>query len=114
MYNISKQKPYLFIFVVLRDVFQCSVLTSFWRVRHAWLKNLIKRCMETELRVQISKWLGQTVYDICRGQATVGLFEVLMEDFVDGSSFMDYFKATWYPRIRWLKFLFFSIAIKIV
>jgi hypothetical protein len=51
--------------------------------------------METELRVQISKRLGQTVDDICRGQATVGLFEVLMEDFVDGSSFMDYFKATW-------------------
>ncbi|KAG6784621.1 hypothetical protein POTOM_010319 [Populus tomentosa] len=63
-------------------------------VRHAWLKNLIKRCMETELRVQISKRLGQTVDDICRGQATVGLFEVLVEDFVDGSSFMDYFKAT--------------------
>ncbi|KAJ6675607.1 ZINC ION BINDING PROTEIN [Salix viminalis] len=40
----------------IREVFQCSVLISFWRVRHAWHKNLIKR-------------------------------------------FMDYFKATWYPRI---------------
>jgi len=77
------------------------VLISFWRVRHAWHKNLIKRCMETEMRVQISRRLGQTVDDICRGQGTVHLFEVLMEDFVDGSSFMDYFKATWYPRIGW-------------
>jgi len=77
------------------------VLISFWRVRHAWHKNLIKRCMETEMRVQISRRLGQTVDDICKGLGTVRLFEVLMEDFVDGSSFMDYFKATWYPRIGW-------------
>ena len=57
--------------------------------------------METEMRVQISRRLGQTVDDICKGLGTVRLFEVLMEDFVDGSSFMDYFKATWYPRIGW-------------
>lgn len=85
--------------LTIREVFQCSVLISFWRVRHAWHKNLIKRCMETEMCVQISRRLGQTVDDICKGQGTVRLFEVLMEDFVDGSSFMDYFKATWYPRI---------------
>ncbi|KAJ6722652.1 ZINC ION BINDING PROTEIN [Salix koriyanagi] len=82
-----------------KEVFQCSVLISFWRVRHAWHKNLIKRCMGTEMRVQISRRLGQIVDDICKGQGTACLFEVFMEDFVDGSSFMDYFKATWYPRI---------------
>ncbi|KAK9274307.1 hypothetical protein L1049_019121 [Liquidambar formosana] len=83
----------------IRDVFQCSVLICFWRVRHAWHKNLVKKCSETEMRIEISRRLGQTVYDICKRHGTVRLFEDFMEDFVDGSDFMDYFKAIWYPRI---------------
>ncbi|XP_024928442.3 uncharacterized protein LOC107417124 [Ziziphus jujuba] len=88
---------------MIRDVFQCSVLICFWRVRHAWHKNLVKKCMENDMRVEISKRLGEIVDSICRGQGTIRLFEDLMEDFVDESDFMDYFKATWYPRIgKWI------------
>lgn len=83
----------------LREVFQCSVLICFWRVRHAWHKNLIKRCPESETRAQISRRLGQSVYNICSGSGTLDLFDDFMEDFVDASDFIDYFKAVWYPRI---------------
>lgn len=83
----------------LREVFQCSVLICFWRVRHAWHKNLIKRCPESETRAQISRRLGQSVYNICSGSGTMDLFDDFMEDFVDASDFIDYFKAVWYPRI---------------
>ena len=82
-----------------REVFQCSVLISYWRVRHAWHKNLMKTCSEIEMRVEISRQLGQAVNSICRGHGAVDLFEDFMEDFIDGSGFVDYFKAIWYPRI---------------
>ncbi|KAJ9128781.1 hypothetical protein P3X46_034487 [Hevea brasiliensis] len=85
--------------LTIRDVFQCSVLISFWRVRHAWQKNLVKRCSETEMRVQMFRQLGEAVDDICRGHGTKDLFEAFMEDFIDGSDFMDYFKAVWHPRV---------------
>lgn len=83
----------------IRDVFQCSVLVSFWRVRHAWHKNLVKRCSEIGMRAEIFRCLGVAVDDICKGHGTIALFENCMEDFMDGSDFMDYFKAVWYPRI---------------
>lgn len=85
--------------LTIREVFQCSVLICFWRVRHTWHKNLMKRCSDVETRAELSRRLGQAVHDICRGPGTVDLFENFMEDFVDCSDFMDYFKAIWYPRI---------------
>ena len=75
------------------------MLISVWRVRHAWHKNLMKKCKGNEIRAEISRRLEQIVASICRGQGTMGLFEDFMEDFVDEADFMDYFKATWYPRI---------------
>ncbi|CAK9146206.1 unnamed protein product [Ilex paraguariensis] len=83
----------------IREVFQCSVLICFWRVRHAWHKNLMKRCLEIEMRAEISKRLCQAVHNICKGFGAADLFEDFMEDFVDASDFMDYFKAIWFPRI---------------
>ncbi|KAJ4707217.1 Zinc finger, SWIM-type [Melia azedarach] len=85
--------------LTIRDVFQCSVLISIWRVRHAWHKNLVKRCSEIEMRAEIFRRLGMVVDDICKGNGNVVLFEDCMQDFMDGSDFMDYFKAVWYPRI---------------
>ena len=67
-----------------------------------WHKNLVMKCLETKMWVEISRWLEQAVDNICRGQGTVNLFEDLLEDFIDESDFMDYFKAIWYPRIGWL------------
>nr|POF14554.1 hypothetical protein CFP56_36728 [Quercus suber] len=86
--------------LTIRDVFDCCVLICFWRVRHAWHKNLVKKCLEPKMRVEISRRLEQAVDDICRGQGTVNLFEDLLEDFIDESDFMDYSKAIWYPRIE--------------
>ncbi|KAJ6790841.1 Uncharacterized protein M6B38_248215 [Iris pallida] len=83
----------------IREVFQCSVLITFWRPRRAWHKNLIEKCSEPEIRTEISRRLGEVVSSICRGKGDVDSFEALMDDFVDCSDFMDYFKAIWYPRI---------------
>lgn len=83
----------------VRDVFECSVLISMWRVRHAWHKALIKRCSQNEMRVQMSKRLGQVVSEICSGQGNATLFDDFMKDFIDNSEFVEYFKAVWYPRI---------------
>ncbi|CAN1304296.1 hypothetical protein LINPERPRIM_LOCUS26144 [Linum perenne] len=57
--------------ITIRDVFQCSVLLSFWRVRHSWHKNLLKRCTETE-SLEISQQLGVIIDDICRGRTNMG------------------------------------------
>ncbi|XP_021748891.1 uncharacterized protein LOC110714646 [Chenopodium quinoa] len=83
----------------IRDIFECSVLISTWRIRHALHKALMKRCSQTEMRVQISQRLGQVISEICTGQGDVTLFDGLMEDFTSNSEFMEYFKAVWYPRI---------------
>lgn len=85
--------------LAIKDVFECPVLISTWRVRHAWHKNLMKRCSENEMRTQISKHLGQAMCEICKGNGTITLIEDLMKDFSDCSDFMEYFKAVWYPRI---------------
>lgn len=89
----------LFVCFVYRDVFQCSVLICFWRVRHAWHKNLMKRCSDMEMCAEVSKKLGCVVNTICKKPDTANVFEDFIEDCVDGEEFMDYFKATWYPRI---------------
>lgn len=75
------------------------MLISMWRVRHAWHKALMERCSQNEMRIQISKRLGQVVSEICTGQGNVTLFDDFMKDYVDNSEFVEYFKAVWYPRI---------------
>ncbi|KAL1330498.1 hypothetical protein AAHE18_12G113800 [Arachis hypogaea] len=95
----------LYDILAIRDVFQCSVLISFWRVRHLWHKNIV-RSLEIDMQVKISKQLEWIVENICRLQGTMSLFEDFIEDFIDESNFMDYFKATWYPRMgAWINAL---------
>ena len=77
------------------------MLISFWRVRHAWHKNLVKKCSQDEMRTTIARRLDQVVDTICQQRGTDGLFGNFMEDFVDASEFVDYFKTTWSPRIGW-------------
>ncbi|CAN4127651.1 unnamed protein product [Withania somnifera] len=85
--------------LAIREVFQCSVLICFWRVRHAWHKNLINKCSELDTCAVIAKRLGQAVHRICKGDGTTELFEQFMEECVDAADFLDYFKAIWYPRL---------------
>lgn len=89
----------LFDILAIREVFQCSVLICFWRVRHAWHKNLMKRCSTMEIRAEIAKMLGQTVLNICKGSSSANVFEDMMEDFVDATDFAEYFKSVWLPRL---------------
>lgn len=85
--------------LAIREIFQCSVMICFWRVRHAWHKNLMKRCSDMGMRAEMLKTLGQAVNKICKGTDTDDAFKGFMEDSVAAEEFMDYFKATWYPRI---------------
>ncbi|CAH9127603.1 unnamed protein product [Cuscuta epithymum] len=85
--------------VAIRDVFQCAVLICFWRVRHAWHKHLMKKCSEIGLRTEIAKRLGEMIHCICKGLQTGNMFEDFMQSFACAAEFVDYFKATWYPRL---------------
>ncbi|KAG6519632.1 hypothetical protein ZIOFF_023129 [Zingiber officinale] len=82
---------------------------SYWRVLHAFRKSLINKCFEREVRAMMSKRLGEALSSICKGHGGMDLFEAFMEDFVDCREFLDYFSATWFPRLgAWiaaLKFL---------
>lgn len=83
----------------IRDIFQCSVLMSFWRVRHAWHKNIIKKCKDKNSCIEIFKHLGRTLSGICKEGADMEVFDDLFENFAACSPFLDYFKATWFPRL---------------
>ncbi|GER42224.1 zinc ion binding protein [Striga asiatica] len=85
--------------LAIREVFECSVLICFWRVRHSWHKNLMKRVSDAEKRAEIAKQLGDAVQTTCKGAGTANAFEDFIVEFVDAAEFMDYFKAIWYPRI---------------
>lgn len=89
-----------------REVFQCPVLISLWRIRHAWHNNLMNKCSDIEKRSMMAKRLGEVISSICRGNGDMELFEAFLEDFVDCSGFLDYFKALWFPRLGWSMSLF--------
>lgn len=89
-------------------------MISFWRVRHAWHKNLMEKCTETEARAEMSRCLGEIVTSICRGNGDIDSFEAFMEDFVDCLDFLDYFKATWYPRIGLLLVLDKAVRVNFI
>lgn len=62
-------------------------------------KNLVKRCPELEMRVAISRQLGELTDTFCRGDGTVSSFEGFMDDFIEANEFMEYIKAAWYPKL---------------
>ncbi|KAK4758663.1 hypothetical protein SAY87_019964 [Trapa incisa] len=87
----------------IRDVFACPVMFSLWRIRRTWLRNVIKKCHNSEVRREIFKRLGQLVYSIFNGVNYSVAMEELLEDFVDQTTFLEYFKAHWVPKIdMWL------------
>ncbi|GAB4833589.1 hypothetical protein Ancab_031832 [Ancistrocladus abbreviatus] len=87
----------------LRDIFCCPVLFSLWRVRRSWLRNLVKKCNSIEIQREIFKRLGKLVYSIWGGLDSAAVIEELMQDFIDQTAFMQYFKDCWLPKIEmWL------------
>ncbi|KAK7342974.1 hypothetical protein VNO80_25933 [Phaseolus coccineus] len=88
---------------LLRDIFCCPVLFSLWRVRRSWLRNIVKKCSNIEVQREIFKRLGTIVYSIWGGINTAHALEQFMLDFVDQTAFMEYFKASWLPKLEmWL------------
>ncbi|KAK2976423.1 hypothetical protein RJ640_007461 [Escallonia rubra] len=85
------------------ETFSCPVLFSLWRVRRAWLRNVVKRCCNVEVQREIFKRLGEIVYSIWGGMDTSAALENFLQDFVDQTAFVQYFEATWLPKIEmWL------------
>lgn len=82
-----------------RDIFSCPVLFSLWRVRRSWLRNIIKKCNSIEVKREMLKALGKIVYSIWDGVETAFAVEEFMQDFIDQTAFMQYFKDTWVPKI---------------
>nr|CAD1823723.1 unnamed protein product [Ananas comosus var. bracteatus] len=90
----------------IRDVFCCPILFSLWRIRRSWLKNVIKRCTNNEIQREIFQRLGKIIYSFWSEVDAMGGVEELIQDFVDQTTFMQYFKAFWVPKIEmWLETL---------
>ncbi|GMJ16042.1 hypothetical protein like AT1G60560 [Hibiscus trionum] len=87
----------------IRNTFCCPILFSLWRVRRSWLRNVVKKCPNIEVQREIFKRLGEIVYGIRGGVNTSVALEELIQDFVDQTAFMSYFKSSWVPKIEmWL------------
>ncbi|KAJ4961433.1 hypothetical protein NE237_021343 [Protea cynaroides] len=87
----------------IRDIFCCPVLFCLWRVRRSWLSNIVRRCNNIEVQREIFKRLGKIVNGIWDGANSVDAMEEFIQDFVDQTDFMRYFKACWVPKIEmWL------------
>ncbi|KAK9705525.1 hypothetical protein RND81_07G063700 [Saponaria officinalis] len=90
----------------IRDVFSCPVLFSLWRVRRAWLKNIVKKCPEMEVRREIFKRLGEIICGIWNGVDSNAAIEKFLQDFNDQTSFIQYIKDCWLPKIEmWLSIM---------
>lgn len=72
---------------------------SLWRVRRSWLRNIVKKCGNIEVQREMFKRLGKIVYGIWGGLDTWAALEELTHDFVDQTAFIQYFKASWVPKI---------------
>lgn len=82
-----------------RETFSCSTLFSVWRVRRSWLRHIVKKCRNIEVQREIFKRLGEIVYSIWGGVNPFHVLEKFCQDFVDHTDFMQYFTATWVPKI---------------
>ncbi|KAL1556976.1 hypothetical protein AAHA92_12522 [Salvia divinorum] len=90
----------------IRETFSCPVLFSLWRVRRSWLRHIVKKCTNIEVQREIFKRLGQIVYGIWGGMDLAVALEELLLDFVDQTSFMQYFRDSWLPKIEmWLELM---------
>lgn len=87
----------------IRDAFSCPVLFCLWRVRRSWLKNIVKKCSNIKVQREMFKCLGKIVYSIWGGANSMDLIEEFIQDFVDQTAFIKYFKDSWVPKIEmWL------------
>ncbi|GER37432.1 SWIM zinc finger family protein, partial [Striga asiatica] len=81
------------------EIFSCPVLFSLWRVRRSWLRHIVKKCTNIEVQREMFKRLGQIVYGIWGGIDIALALDEFSLDFVDQTSFMQYFKDAWVPKL---------------
>ncbi|KAG1338904.1 L-ascorbate peroxidase 1, cytosolic [Cocos nucifera] len=87
----------------IRDVFCCPVLFSLWRIRRSWHKNVVKKCSNIEVQQELFKRVGKIMDGVWSKADYMDALEELFQDFVDQTTFMQYFKACWVPKIEmWL------------
>ncbi|KAM3256867.1 hypothetical protein ACQJBY_049334 [Aegilops geniculata] len=83
----------------IRNVFSCPILFSLWHIRRTWLKNIIKKCSNTEVQREIFAQLGKFMYSIWSEKKPMDILEQLFQDFVDQTTFIQYFKSFWVPKL---------------
>uniref|UniRef100_M8BZC5 MULE transposase domain-containing protein n=1 Tax=Aegilops tauschii TaxID=37682 RepID=M8BZC5_AEGTA len=83
----------------IRNVFSCPILFSLWHIRRTWLKNIIKKCSNTEVQREIFTQLGKFMYSIWSEKNPMDVLEQLFQDFVDQTTFIQYFKSFWVPKL---------------
>ncbi|XP_071742665.1 uncharacterized protein [Rutidosis leptorrhynchoides] len=87
----------------IRETFTCPILFSVWRIRRSWLRHIVKKCRNVEVQREIFKRLGDIVYSIWGGVDPFLVLQKFSQDFVDQTDFMQYFTASWVPKIEmWL------------
>eukprot|EP01018_Ginkgo_biloba_P040190 Gb_37568 [translate_table: standard] len=85
---------------IIRDLFQCRILLCLWRIRRAWLRNIIKRCCNIDVQREMFKRLGCILYTTRNGPNAMDAVEEFMQVFVDQNAFLEYFKTRWLPKIE--------------
>ncbi|KAF7072136.1 hypothetical protein CFC21_077305 [Triticum aestivum] len=83
----------------IRNVFSCPIFFSLWHIRRTWLKNIIKKCSNTEVQREIFTQLGKFMYSIWSEKNPMDVLEQLFQDFVDQTTFIQYFKSFWVPKL---------------
>lgn len=84
----------------IRDTFCSPVLFCLWRVRRSWHRNVIKKCSNIEVQRELFKRLGKIIYSIWDRTNFMDVLEEFLQDFVDQTAFIQYFKACWVPKLE--------------
>ncbi|KAM0850107.1 hypothetical protein ACQ4PT_053302 [Festuca glaucescens] len=84
----------------IRDVFSCPILFSLWHIRRTWHKNIIKKCSNIEVQREIFTQLGKFMQSIWSEKNPMDALEQLFQDFVDQTTFIQYFKSFWVPKLE--------------
>ncbi|MBA0644802.1 hypothetical protein Goklo_028918 [Gossypium klotzschianum] len=85
------------------NTFCCPILFSLWRLHSSWLRNVVKKCSNIEVQREIFKRLGKIVYGTWSSVNTSVALEECIQDFVDQTALVDYFRSSWMAKIEmWL------------
>ncbi|KAG8049461.1 hypothetical protein GUJ93_ZPchr0009g1575 [Zizania palustris] len=84
----------------IREMFSCPILFSLWHIRRTWLKNVIKKCSNREVQQEIFMQLGKLVYSVWSEKNPMAGLEKMFQDFIDQTTFIQYFKSFWVPKLE--------------